>query len=242
MKENKEKWYKEGGHYPPGTLSYHFPEPGAKRIYVNTTQRDYNNKKGYVIYGDNHFDPDGYSFFDWKASNAKEFGFIDYDAHINLKINYIFNNVYGELQDLENNFLHLLCIQEQTQLLTNLALSINDPLLSGFLLTGNRSTFALVEGPIIWLYTCKTELSPLFIAKDRCYDNIPIFYEDTLQFVHPLSRQTKQIARPIPCKNIPQNLIALDPSDENSDWYMLMPTPVKQQPPKLLNLITTEEN
>ena len=55
-----------------------------------------------------------------------------------------------------------------------------------------------------------------------------------MQFVHPLSRQTEQIARPIPCKNIPQNLIALDPSDENSEWYMLTPTPVKQQPPKLL--------
>ena len=52
--------------------------------------------------------------------------------------------------------------------------------------------------------------------------------------MHPLSRQTKQIARNIPCKKIPQNLIALDPSDENSDWYMLTPTPVKQEPPKFL--------
>ena len=42
------------------------------------------------------------------------------------------------------------------------------------------------------------------------------------------------MARPISCKNIPQNLIALDPSDENSDWYMLTPAPVKQEPPKLL--------
>ena len=153
---------------------------------------------------------------------------------MNLKLDFIFNNVYGELQDLEKNFLHLLCIQEQTQLLTNLALSIKDPLLSGYLLTGNRSTFALVEGPIIWLYTCETKLSPLYIHKDRCYDNIPILYEDKLQFVHPLSRQTKQMTRPIPCKNIPQNSIALDPSDENSDWYMLTPTPVKQESPKFL--------
>ena len=75
---------------------------------------------------------------------------------MNLKLDFIFNNIYGELQDLENKFLHILCIQEQTQLLTNLALSIKDPLLSGYLLTGNRSTFALVEGPIIWLYSCET--------------------------------------------------------------------------------------
>ena len=87
-----------------------------------------------MVSGDNHLDIDGYSFMDYKAQNAKEFGFIDYEAHVNLKLNFIFNNVYGELQDLENNFLHLLCIQEQTQLLTNLALSIKDPLLSGYLL------------------------------------------------------------------------------------------------------------
>ena len=71
-----------------------------------------------------------------------------------MKLDFAFNNIYGEMQDLENNVLHLPCTQEQTQLLTNLALSIKDPLLAGFLLTRNRNTFALVEGPIVWLYTC----------------------------------------------------------------------------------------
>ena len=145
----------------------------------------------------------------------------------------MFNNIYGETQDLGNNFLHLLSIQEQTQLLTNLALSIKGPLLSGLLLTGNRSTFDLVEGPIFWLYTCEEKFSPLYIHEEHCFDNIPILYEDKLQFLRPLSRQTKQMAINIPCTNTLQNLIALHLSDENSDWYMLTPKTVEHELPKL---------
>ena len=42
------------------------------------------------------------------------------------------------------------------------------------------------------------------------------------------------MARIITCTNTPQNLIALDPSEENSDWYMLTPKPVRHESPKLL--------
>ena len=42
------------------------------------------------------------------------------------------------------------------------------------------------------------------------------------------------MARNIPYTNTPQNAIALDPSGENSDWYMLTPKPVRHESPKLL--------
>ena len=96
------------------------------------------------------------------------------------------------MQELENN-------KEQTQLLTKFALSLK----AGVLLTGNRSTCALVERPITWLNNCEEKLSPLFMLDQLCFDNIPILYEDRLQFVQPLSRQTKQTARNIPCTNKP---------------------------------------
>ena len=120
-----------GGHYPTGTLDYHFPQPGSKHIKVKKNQTWKNGEKGYIVQGYPYLETNGYSFVDYKAQNPREFGFLDYEAHVNLKLNFVFNNVYGELQDLENNFSHLLCIKKQTQLLTNLALSIKDPLLSG---------------------------------------------------------------------------------------------------------------
>ena len=75
---------------------------------------------------------------------------------------------------------------------------------------------------------------PLYIHEEHCFDTIPILYADKLQIVQPLSRQTKQTARNIPCTKTPQNLIALDPSDQNSDWYMLTAKRVKYESLKLL--------
>ena len=42
------------------------------------------------------------------------------------------------------------------------------------------------------------------------------------------------MARKIPCRNTPQNLIALHPFDEKSDWYKHSPKPVKHESPKIL--------
>ena len=52
----------------------------------------------------------------------------------------------------ELNTLHTVCELERTQLLTVLAMSVENPQLAGFLLTGNRSNFLYVEGSTAWLY------------------------------------------------------------------------------------------
>ena len=62
------------------------------------------------------------------------------------------------------------------------------PQLAGFLLTGNRSNFLYVEGSTAWLYDCPHYLSPLCIS-DQCFDKIPIYYKDTVMYVHPITRQ-----------------------------------------------------
>ena len=41
--------------------------------------------------------------------------------------------------------LHTVCELERTQLLTILAMSVENPQLAGFLLTGNRSTFYMLK-------------------------------------------------------------------------------------------------
>ena len=83
--------------------------------------------------------------------------------------------------------------------------------MAGYQLTGNRRNFVLVEGASLWLFKCQHHLSPLYAHKEKCFDNIPIFYQETLYNVDPISPQTCSSATEIPCYGNPANLIALDP-------------------------------
>ena len=65
-------------------------------------------------------------------------------------------------------------------------MSVQNPQLAGFLLTGNRSNFSYVEVSTAWLCDCPLFLSPLYKA-DRCSDRIPIHFEDTLKYVVPIT-------------------------------------------------------
>ena len=74
------------------------------------------------------------------------FATIDHDAHINTKIDYTKNHVFRSMTVQELNTFHTVYELERNQLLTILALSVQNPQLVGFLLTGNCSNFLYVEG------------------------------------------------------------------------------------------------
>ena len=102
---------------------------------------------------------------------------LEYDAHINTKIVFTINHVFKSMTVQELNTLHTICELERTQLLTLLAMSIKNPQLAGFLLTGNRSNFLYVEGSTAWLYDCPHFISPQYKA-DKCFDRIPTHYRE----------------------------------------------------------------
>ena len=128
------------------------------------------------------------------------------------------------------NTLHTICELERNQLLTKLAMSVQNPQLAGFLLTGNRSNFLYVEGSTAWLYDCPHFLSPLYKA-DRCFDCIPIHFVDTLINIDPITRQTYDYDTPITCDNNPRNNIEIDPDSDDKDFYILGPELIKRKPP-----------
>ena len=68
---------------------------------------------------------------------SNNFATIDYDAHINTKKDYTINHVFRSMTVQELNTLHTICELERNQLLTKLAMSVQNPQLAGFLLTGN---------------------------------------------------------------------------------------------------------
>ena len=151
---------------------------------------------------------------------SNNFATIDYDAHINTKIDFTINHVFKSMTVQELNTLHTVCELERTQLLTILAMSVKNPQIAGFLLTGNRSNFLYVEGSTAWLYDCSHFISPLYKA-DKSFDRIPIHYRDyreTIMYVDPITRQTFNYDTPIECGNIPQNIFELDPDADDGDF------------------------
>ena len=120
----------------------------------------------------------------------------------------------------ELNTLHTVCELERTQLLTILAMSVKNPQLAGFLLTGNCSNFLYVEGSTAWLYDCLHFTSPLHKAAEY-FDRILIHYTETIMYVDPITRQTFNYATPIECGNNPQKIHELDPDTDDEDFYVL---------------------
>ena len=84
---------------------------------------------------------------------SNNFATIDYDAHINTKIDYTINDAFPSMTVQELIALHTICEIKRNQLLTILAMSVH-PQLAGFHLTENRNNFLYVEGSTAWLNDC----------------------------------------------------------------------------------------
>ena len=67
---------------------------------------------------------------------SNNFATIDYDALISTKIEYTINHVFRSLTVHGLNALHTICELERNQLLTLLAMSVQNPQLAAFLLAG----------------------------------------------------------------------------------------------------------
>ena len=61
------------------------------------------------------------------------------------------------------NTLTQFCDLERTQIPTIQSLAQTNQYMAGYLLTGIRSNFVLVEGPSLWLYKCQHLLQYTFI-------------------------------------------------------------------------------
>ena len=108
---------------------------------------------------------------------------------------------------------------------------LENPRLAGYTFTRNRSKFPKRKGNVAWLYNCPLFRSPLQIL-NKCYDRIPILYEDEIHFVDPTSRQTFTEAEEQLCSDKNSNLFQLDVDDDNS-WVELTPQITKVRGPAL---------
>ena len=100
-------------------------------------------------------------------------------------------------------------------------------LLVGYIITGQRHTFATLESQnLISLFQCKVVSSPLYLIENQCFERIPIYYQNKLKFVDQVTRKTFAWSIKAPCKseNFDQQ-ISLDA--DGDDTYRLTPNPIK---------------
>ena len=100
----------------------------------------------------------------------------------------------AEIYTLQN-----VCEVERTQLLTILAMSVQNPQLAGFVLTQNRSNFLYVEAKLSGVMIVRI-ISPLYVA-EQGNENIPGNYFHTVMHIDPITRQSFEFADQKPCES-----------------------------------------
>ena len=125
------------------------------------------------------------------------------------------------LEGSEIQLLKILCEQERTQILTIPTLSMENPHLASYMLTGNRSMFLSTDGSLAWLYHCPLMRSSPHVM-NQCYDKIPILYKNAIFFVDPITRQTYPDAQVQNWSHRIKNLLQFDMEDEDS-WFTITP-------------------
>ena len=102
--------------------------------------------------------------------NNLHFGAIDYDIHLDMKLDYTKSRNFQEMSLRELETLPQLSELERTQILQSLALAVLKIPYAGFLLSGNRFNFFDYEGNVLWYYTCTKKASALYVFEHkRCY-------------------------------------------------------------------------
>ena len=147
---------------------------------------------------------------------------LNYELHQGTKLDYLFFESSKMLEGSELQLLKNLCEQERTQILAILMLSMENPSLAGYMLTGNRSMFLSNNGSLAWLYHCPLMRSPPHLM-NQSYDKIPIFHKNAIFFVDPITRQNYPDAQVQNCSDRIKNLFQFDMEDESS-WFTITPT------------------
>ena len=103
--------------------------------------------------------------------------------------------------------------------------------LVGYIIAGQRHTFATLKNSnVSSLFQWKVASSPLYVLEIQCFERIPIFYQNKLQFVGQVTPKTFPWSIKVSCISDnfdQQNLLDAD----GDDTYRLTPYPVKARNP-----------
>ena len=122
--------------------------------------------------------------------NNTHFGAINYDIHLDMKLDYTISRFFQEMSLTELETLHHLCELERLEILLSFALAVLKIPSAEYLWSENRSNFIDCEGNILWYYTCTKKVSPSYVFEDkRCYKRVTILNKNKVHFVDTLARK-----------------------------------------------------
>ena len=172
------------------------------------------------------FDSGKNKFELFRPNDSNSFGTVDFDANVNTKIDCSISHVVKSMGFQELNTSYQFCELERTQLPTILAMSVQNSQLVGY-----RSNAFYVDNPTAWLSDCPQLLSPFIYEVDNCSARIPVYNQDTVMYIAPITGQTFIYASATFCFFNPQNIITLDL--DNNDYHVLSPETVLRTTPML---------
>ena len=106
--------------------------------------------------------------------------------------------------------------------------------MAGYLLTGDRSNFVRIDGASLLIYECKHFSSPLYTHKGKCFDTISIYNQETICYVDTISHKFYSFATEKSHLKVTSYYFCI--RRKWKSFYLLTPTPIKEDPQIILNL------
>ena len=153
------------------------------------------------------------------------------NVQIDAKLDYMISRVLLEMDQTSLNFDKKLCDLDRDLKQTAFILLTKKIHLFGYVIKGQRHTFATLKSQnVISLFKCKVVSLPLYILENQCFERIPIYYQNKLQFVDQISRKTFpwSIKAPSEFENFDQQISR---DADGDDTYRLTPYPIKARNP-----------
>jgi hypothetical protein len=154
---------------------------------------------------------------------------LDLFLYTNSKFVYIERHFRGQLNELYNNLYHKICSLRYNQLHNLISLAYIRPDEFAWAYTKQPGTTALLRGEALYLIKC----SPVVVSfrpTTRCYQEIPVDYNNKSMFLVPKSRILKEYAEEIDCNPLAPALYRWE-----NQWYQLQPNPIAISPPAMLS-------
>ena len=159
------------------------------------------------------------------------FGTVHPNVQIDAKLDYMISRVSLEMDQTNLNVYKKLCDLDRDLKQTAFILLTQKFPLVGHIITGQRHTFATLKSQnVISLFQCEVVSSPLYVLENHCFERIPIYYQNKLQFVDQVTRKTFPWSIEAPCKSESfDQQILLD--TDGDDTYCVTPYPIKARNP-----------
>ena len=124
------------------------------------------------------------------------------NVQIDAKLDYINSRVLLEMDQTSLNIYQKLCdLNRDLKQTAFISPTQNFPLY-GYIITGQRHIFATLKSQIvISLFQSKFVSSPAYVLENQCFERIPIYYQNKLQFIDQVTRKTFPWSIKAPCKS-----------------------------------------